>query len=107
MKLKEIGYATRDPCGEWMTDLEFVRWLDRKPGSAYFSVLTDGSPMERFTATTVINPGLKFMLGQFERIKCHGGATDLQSNRLRLPGDLYYVDDEQRGIHDGFIYLTK
>src|ERR1700753_1554460 len=108
MKLQEVGYATGAKCGATFIDLEFIRWWSRKLGDEYFRMLSDDRPVESFSVHNVFGAGIRSVLEQFDKMKMtYDGNAQPNMSRITLPGDLYDVDDPDRGIDEGVITLTK
>jgi hypothetical protein len=108
LKLQEIGYATGSKCGATFIDLEFIRWLGRRLGDEYFEMLTNGRPVSSFSVHSVFGPGINSVLEQFDKMKKrYNGKAEAGVSKITLPGDLYDIDDPERGIDEGVIILTK
>jgi hypothetical protein len=100
--------ATGAKCGATFIDLEFIRWLGRKLGENYFKMLSDGRPVESFNIHSAFGPGVRSVLEQFDKMKRkYDGRSQANFSKITLPGDLYDVDDAERGIDEGVITLTN
>jgi hypothetical protein len=108
LKLKEIGYATGAKCGATFIDLQFIRWLARKLGAEYFQVLSDGRPVESFSVHSAFGPGIRSVLDQFDKMKRrYDGNAQPSLSKITLPGELYDVDEPDRGIDEGVVTLSN
>lgn len=107
MKLRQVGEATTAKCGATFIDLEFIKLLGRKLGPEYFMILSDGRPVESFSANSAFGEGISAVLKQFddEMKKDYDGHAE--PTKLTLPGDLYELTNPDRGIIDGEITITK
>ena len=67
-------------------------------------MLSDGRRASDYTVSSLIGPALASVLEQFNREKY---VYQSRFSRITLPGDLYDVDDPERGINEGVLSLSE
>ena len=97
-----------DKCGATFVDMEFIYWLKRKIGPVHYQKLDSNNFGRDMGPHAVIGPDLRLVMEDFEKLKKRytGDARD-NVDVITLPGELYDVTDEPRGIREGEIRLTE
>jgi hypothetical protein len=102
--LEEATIGSRDQCGGSFVDRGFLRWLERRLGTADFVKIAEGRS-EDFPRTS-----LSSKLGRLVQdsvLEAKSGFSGGKTNFIRLPPPLSSImDDEARGICDGEIEFT-
>lgn len=103
--LEEATVGNGDKCGGSFVDRGFLKWLERRLGTADF-VLIAGERSEELSRTS-LSPKLSRMVQDFI-LEAKSGFSGYETNFLRLPVPLSSIeDDEARGIQDGEIKITS
>jgi hypothetical protein len=94
--LEEATIGTGDQCGGSFVERGFLKWLERRLGTADFvSIARERS---EDLPRTSLSPKLSCMVQDFV-LKAKSGFSSIETNFLRLPVPLSSVeDDEARGI---------
>ncbi|KAI4925412.1 hypothetical protein J4E85_007291 [Alternaria conjuncta] len=102
--LEEATIGTGDQCGGSFVERAFLKWLERRLGTADF-LLIAGERSEDLPRTS-LSPKLSRMVQDFV-LEVKSGFSGVETNFLRLPVPLSSIaDDEARGIQDGEITIT-
>ncbi|KAH7383281.1 hypothetical protein BKA66DRAFT_512128 [Pyrenochaeta sp. MPI-SDFR-AT-0127] len=102
--VEEATVGNGDQCGGSFVDRAFLRWLERRLGTADF-VKIAGCRSENVARTSLAKKAA-IMLQDFT-LEVKSGFSGSETNYLRLPAPLSAVeDDEARGISDGEITVT-
>jgi hypothetical protein len=102
--LEEATVGSGDKCGGSFVERGFLKWLERRLGSADF-VLIAGERSEELPRTS-LSSKLSRMVQDFI-LEAKSGFSGYETNFLRLPAPLSSIeDDEARGIQDGEIKIT-
>lgn len=103
--LEESTIGIGDQCGGSFVDRGFLRWLERRLGTADFIKIA-GERSEDLPRTS-LSSKLGRMVQDFV-MEAKSGFSGDEHNFLRLPAPLSaIIDDEARGICDGEIELTS
>ena len=102
--LEEATIGSGDTCGGSFVERGFLRWLERRLGTADF-VLVAGEKSENLFRTS-LPPKLNRMVQDFI-VEAKSGFSGNEKNFVRLPMPLSSIeDDKARGIQDGEIMIT-
>jgi hypothetical protein len=102
--LEEATVGSGDQCGGTFVDRGFLRWLERRLGTADFIKIA-GERSEDLPHTS-LSSKLGRMVQDFV-LEAKSGFSGGETNFLRLPAPLSAImDDEARGICDGEIEIT-
>jgi hypothetical protein len=102
--LEEATVGNGDKCGGSFVERGFLKWLERRLGTADF-VQIAGERSEELPRTS-LSPKLSRMVQDFV-LEAKSGFSGYETNFLRLPVPLSSIeDDEARGIQDGEIQIT-
>jgi hypothetical protein len=102
--LEEATIGSGDQCGGSFFERGFLRWLERRLGTADFVAIA-GDRSEDLPRTS-LSAKVSRMLQDFV-FEAKSGFSGTEVNFLRLPAPLNaVVDDEVRGIVDGEVMIT-
>ena len=88
--------------------MQFINWLKKKIGPVYYEKLDPKGFGKDMGPQTVIGPTLRLVMEDFEKLKrLYTGDASEHVDVITLPGELYDVDDRERGIQEGEIRLTE
>jgi hypothetical protein len=105
ISLEEITVGTGAQCGATFVERAFLHWLEQKIGLANF-VMIAGSPAVNLPFTALPKSLWKLVRDFVDDVKCQFDGSDT-SYILSLPGPLFDMEDQQRGISGGEIRLNK
>lgn len=105
-QIEEAAIGTGARCGGSFVDRSFLTWLEKKLGTESYQKIADAStgtsPDQR-----VLEPKLARLIQDFMLFKTSFSGEDV-THYLRLPKPLNIMDDdEERGIVDGELLITK
>lgn len=103
--LEEATVGSGDQCGGSFVERGFLRWLERRLGTADF--ITIAGEKSEDLPRTMLSPKVSRMLQDFI-FEAKSGFSGTEISFMRLPAPLSaIVDDETRGIVDGEIMISS
>jgi len=100
--LEEATIGNGDQCGGSFVDRSFLKWLERRLGTADFKTIA-GCRSNDIPRTSLSQKAARMM--QDFTLEVKSGFSGIETNYLRLPAPLSGVDDPSRGIVDGEILI--
>lgn len=102
--MEEATVGTGEQCGGTFVDRGFLQWLEKRLGSDYFEKISNGFRASQLPQTSLPTK-LGKMMQEFRPIKC--GFEGTEDYVVSLPPTLSDIEDEERGMSDGELLISK
>ena len=104
MTLEEASIGTGEQCGGTFVDRGFIQFLETKLGEDNFAKISNGFHASQLPHTA-LPAKLGKMMQEFRPLKC--GFEGTEDYVITLPPPLSDLEDDERGISDGELMISK